>query len=98
MYFGNFNSVLPGGYLRTGPERYMQMILVEKPTVGSDLIKSQTHAEFHRTIESALEEEGISIEQVKRLNIGPSRELFELVSPAYIRLRIIGYSVYDLTS
>lgn len=100
LYFGNFNLILPGGCLRAegGNKKWAQIVATEKPKVGSDLIKTQTYGEFYQTIDSVLEEEGISIEEVKRLNTKPSRELFELTSPAYVRLREIGYSEYDITS
>ncbi|GEM_PF-2753259 len=100
VYFNGFNGALPGGHLRaeSGVGKWAEAIKIKKPTTGSELARSQTYSELYQTIDSVLEEEGISIDKVRRTNTKPSRELFELTAKAYIRLREMGYRQGDLSS
>lgn len=74
----------------------------EKQLGASDLALHQKRRDFLETIEKALTEEGISIDEVQRLqrlgrsNFNKIEELHELVFPAYVRLRRMGYSHFDL--
>lgn len=66
------------------------------------LFLNQKRRDFFETIDRALVEEGISIDEVKRLQAlriedsNNGKELCELVFPAYVRLRRMGYSHRDL--
>jgi len=74
--------------------------------VGSELWKQQTFRQFFETIDHVLDELKIPIEEIKRLqdlikgsrndNDGrdPLDKLNELILPAYIRLREMGYNRY----
>ena len=73
---------------------------------GSELWRKQTFRQFFKTIDTVLEEVGISIEEIKRLqdlikglrkdNDGrdPLDKLNELVLPAYVKLMERGYNRY----
>lgn len=72
----------------------------------SDLYRKQTPREFFATIDRALKRLGIPIEDVKRLqylrsnaaeHVQHKQELNELILPAYVQLRAIGYNPIDLT-
>lgn len=75
----------------------------EKQKGSTDLALNQKGKDFLETIERSLTEERISIEEVKRLqrlgrdDFNKIKELHEFVFPAYIRLRRMGYSHFDLT-
>lgn len=61
----------------------------------SQLRMSQSKREFYRTIDEALVAEGISFEEVMKLNATDQRrQLCSLVLPAYFRLRKMGYKRY----
>jgi hypothetical protein len=78
----------------------------------SDLYCSQTWGEFFAAIDQAIEEENLSLDEVRRLVHeveGPERKsfedhraardaLYEYATPVYLRLREIGYNKIELTS
>ena len=76
----------------------------ERRMGATDLALNQKGRDFLETIEKALTDEGIPIDEVKRLqeesrrDFDKIKELHELVFPAYVRLRRLGYSHFDLTS
>ena len=117
-YLNNFYMVLPddtyehGSYYGNLFVRIKRMDLSpiehgaepehEKQRGATDLALNQKGRNFLETIERALIEEGISIDEVKRLqklgigDFNKIKELHELVFPAYVRLRRVGYSHFDL--
>jgi hypothetical protein len=65
---------------------------------GSDLWKRQTYRQFFDTIDQALLDSGIPIDEVKRLmplarrgSVEDVKKLNELTLPAYVKLRETGY-------
>ena len=117
-YLNNFYMMLPddayehGSYYRDLFVRIKRMDLSpiehgadpeqEKQRGSTDLFLNQKGRDFLDTIERALTEERISIDEVKRLqrlgreDFNKIKELHEYVFPAYIRLRRMGYSHFDL--
>ncbi len=72
----------------------------EKQRGASELYLNQKRRDFFTTIDQVLVESGIAIDEVQRLQKEGGKdkikELHELVFPAYIRLREMGYSHRDL--
>ncbi len=74
-------------------------------TAFSNVRQQQTWREFYATIDRVLGELGL-FDEVQRLNVSGTRKsahdvvtLCELIYPAYVRLRELGYNCYpDLTA
>jgi|SRR3989338_7225990 len=119
-YLNNFYMVLPddtyehGSYYGDLFVRIKRMDLSpiehgaepehEKMKGATVLALNQKGRDFLETIERSLTEEGIPIDEVKRLqklgrdDFNKIKELHELVFPAYVRLRRMGYSHFDLAA
>lgn len=102
-YFNNFDSRLPGGFLRDMMVRSSFMDDKGEPDPPrSDLRNSQTPREFFAVIDKSIEDEGLDPNEIERLvkGIRNSPEvpiaLSKYVFPVYVRLRAIGYSHFDL--
>lgn len=79
----------------------LDLTYAEKPEHAntSPLKLSQTRKEFFSTIDSAIVEEGIDIDEVRRWkNEKTTEELYELVTPVFINLRVRGYTEEDLVT
>ncbi len=85
----------------------------EEMRYHSELRKDQTDAEFYGVIDREIKKLGISEERIKTLldairgggggaptreRDAAIRELYELLLPAYVELRVLGYSHQELTS
>lgn len=117
-YLNNFYMNLPdntyehGGYYRDLAVEVRNMDksqledgadLDEEVKLGhSELFLNQKMRDFFDTVDKVLVEEGISIDEVKKLqklgrkDFSKIKELYELVFPAYVRLRDMGYTHADL--
>lgn len=116
-FFNNFSLNLPdddcenGGFYRGAikeigrwdkkPEEYYK----QKDLEGhSKLYKNQTKREFFETIDRAIIEQGISIDEIKRLqrlkneNPGYLKSLYKVTLPVFVRLRQKGYKRKDLVT
>ena len=112
-YFNNFGFNLPdddcehGGYYREtfAKSGWLDMTIAKRDPANklgySYLYRNQTARDFFKTVDQTLEEQGISLKEIKRLQHLKNREgsehwkkLSELVLPAYIKLRELGYQRY----
>ncbi len=99
-YLNNFNGNLPGGYRR----RYDPVSRAyASDTRASEKRRNQSLAGFWATIDDAIEEVGITQNQIiearNRFDNEREWEMFDLVIPIYIKLRELGYKHYpDLTA
>ena len=96
IYFNNFSSYLPFGIRRKQAE-FLEGLDSPKYAVAGKTLR-----QFYRDIDQAIQEEGIDIGQIERLqqrvigDIKAKGELLRLVIPVFIRLRQMGYSYEDL--
>jgi len=109
MYFNNWINALPDGLRREAAD-FLGILDIpfgeEYPgeTEYSELFRNQTMREFFEIVDTVLEEEGISIEEVKRLQRLRNEwdgagdpiliHLNGLTLPTFIRLREMGYKRY----
>src|SRR3989338_8607295 len=107
-YLNNFYMNFPEGFYRTihkvfrKTEEQMEFSPAEKKQHGhSDLYCNQKRKEFFKAIDDVLIEEGIALEEIKRLQtlnttMEDLEKFYESVFPIYVKLREKGYNRYDL--
>ena len=103
-YFNNFIFNLPGSRLRESLEKSrvdMNQTFEDTRNLHSALRQEQTFKQFFDTIDKAIEDEGLDINEVIRLNeeaekLNDASKLHKYVFPVFIRLRAIEYNRYDL--
>ena len=107
-YLNNFYLNLPDGLYRSmhvvfkKTEEQMEFSPAEKKQHGhSDLYCNQKRKEFFKAIDDVLIEEGIALEEIKRLQtlnttMEDLEKFYESVFPIYVKLREKGYNRYDL--
>lgn len=102
----NFIAHLPGGFYRdiasellpngmTYREYYAQKDPGNLPH-RSEVMLGQTPAEFYSLVDTLLDEQGITSEQIAELFSTNRRKLMKLVATVFIKLRQMGYTDYEL--
>lgn len=122
-YYNNFHFNLPrtdfpgGGFYRN---LYVQLESMNRPFSEvwgpservhySDHKAAQTAGQFYGSIDRAIEEEGLNVDEITRLSQVADEAsgtdtyydriagLFDYAQPAFIRLRAEGYNLHDLTA
>ncbi|MFC1740980.1 hypothetical protein ACFL3V_00400 [Nanoarchaeota archaeon] len=94
-YLNNFHGDLPGGYRRLG---YDPAAIYAGDTSASEKRRNQSHGEYWATIDQVIEEVGICptriIEARDRWRKHNDWGMFDLILPAYIKMRELGYMRY----
>ena len=98
-HFTSFSGSLPFGWRREAMAQYKLASMPCKRKECSDFLASQTYQEFFNNIDEAINQAGLSIEKIKRLQEARDEEsLYRYIIPAYKILRKMGYQLFpDLT-
>lgn len=110
-YFENFAFNLPdprnplGGTNRDKMQLFYDIPIGDRATPeNSEIYKKQTPREFFETVDQIIKEENTPLDklhQIQQLITEEGskhyEELYELVTPVYIKLRQMGYNNEDLT-
>lgn len=119
-YLNNWRCNLAGGFYRVLAERGNRLDVLGRDffsrakatTVESNIDApssrrlEETNREFWRIVDGAFEAEGLSLEEVRRVNeylegkFDPiaQQEFYRKTFPVYVRLKAMGYNWYDLSS
>jgi hypothetical protein len=95
-YFNNFRGYLPGGWRW---DSWRDDDHIEKESLGSDLMNSQTPKQFFDNLEKILIKNGFDLERLKEgmdYNRLYGKRLHKSLIRVYLDLRVLGYNYYDL--